>query len=79
VGFDVTGMVAAVTGGASGIGLALAERLAAEGADLFVEAVRANRTYVFTHPEAIGRVRARTDALLEAFSAVGAPSPERAR
>jgi NAD(P)-dependent dehydrogenase (short-subunit alcohol dehydrogenase family) len=43
VSFDFTGKVAAVTGGASGIGLALAERFAAEGAAVAVADANAER------------------------------------
>jgi NAD(P)-dependent dehydrogenase (short-subunit alcohol dehydrogenase family) len=46
----------------------------AEVADRFIEAVRANRLYVFTHPEAIDRVQRSCDALVGAFSAMGAPA-----
>jgi 1-deoxy-11beta-hydroxypentalenate dehydrogenase len=41
--FDLAGRVAAVTGGASGIGLALAERLAAEGCRIAIADVNADR------------------------------------
>jgi NAD(P)-dependent dehydrogenase (short-subunit alcohol dehydrogenase family) len=43
-----------------------------EVADRLVAAVRANRLYAFTHAAAIVRVRAHTNALLEAFSDLGA-------
>jgi NAD(P)-dependent dehydrogenase (short-subunit alcohol dehydrogenase family) len=47
----------------------------AEVADLFVEAVQANRQYVFTHAEAKARVQDRTDALLDAFAVIEAAAP----